>query len=88
MRTLGWMVWGVLCLCVSGKTIEREPAYPEHEMSFETSIPEDTTDKENEKNTDTPFEDGKTEYDISVFMKMMTQKKKFIPTVLGRILFF
>ena len=88
MTTLSWMVLGVLCLCVSGKTMERATAYPEHEMSFETSIPEETTDKEIEKNTDQPNEDGKTEYDISVFMKMLAQKKKFIPTVPGRILFY
>ena len=65
--------------------MERATTYPEHEMSFETRIPEETA--ENEINTEKPIEDGKTEYDISVFMKMMTQKKKFIPTVPGRILF-
>ena len=68
--------------------MERATTYPEHEMNFETNIPEETTEKENKKNTDQPMEDGKTEYDISVFMKMMTQKKKFIPTVPGRILFY
>ena len=84
MTTLGWVLWGVLCLCFRGKTT----MYPEHEVSFETSIPEETTDKEIEKNTDQPNEDGKTEYDISVFLKMLAQKKKFIPTVPGRILFY
>ena len=68
--------------------MEMATTYPEYEMSFEISVPEETIDKEIMKNTDHKMEDVKTEYDISVFMKMMAQKKRLIPTVPGRILFY
>ena len=89
MTTVSWVIAGILFMWISGfelKYIGRATKYPENEINVETVITETSIIAEDV--TAMPNEDGRTEYDIQVFKRMMTGRKIFVPTPPIMVLFY
>ena len=87
------MMIGILLLCMSGghiASLQQVTIYPEHQPDLQTDVDIDKVedDSQKENNVDVVNAEIRTEYDISVFVKMLRQKKKMIPTRPAYVMFY
>ena len=83
---------GILWLCVRGDlaALQHVTTYPEHQQDLQNDVVMDIVEDNSHKgnNADLPLVESRTEYDISVFVKMLKQKKKMIPTRPAYVMFY
>ena len=86
------LMLGILWLCVRGDlaALQHVTTYPEHQQDLQNDVVIDVVEDNSQKgnNVDVLVAESRTEYDISVFVKMLKQKKKMIPTRPAYVMFY